>query len=382
MPTCRRLFTRLAGLLVLLALGFLPGARAQSAGLDAFVRSKMAAAKVPGLAAVIVKSDAVVWARGYGLRDIEQGLPVTPHTPFMLASVSKTMTGTALMQLWDSGRFDLDEDVEPHLSFTLDHPQYPHDTVTFRQVLAHVASIKDNWGVMIPLYTQGDSPLRLGWFLDEYLARGGRFYDPAKNYVASAPGTKFVYSNIGFALAGHLVEALEGVPFDLYCRVAIFQPLGLQDTSWRFADFAPDTVAMPYGWKAASQKFVPYGHYGYPDYPNGCLRSSAFDLARFLLVHMNRGGLGGVQVLSPAAVAEMQTVQYPALDPTQGLAFYHWTLGGMQLVGHAGGDQGVSTEMWMRPDRRTGVILLTNGDAKLAPMFELLERLFREAEQL
>ena len=157
---------------------------------------------------------------------------------------------------------------------------------------------------MIPLYTQGDSPLRLGWFLEEYLVRGGLWYDPAKSFIPAAPGTKFHYSNIGFALAGHLVEAIEGVPFDVYCRGAIFQPLGMGDTSWRFADFPPDTVAMPYGWKPATQSFVPYGHYGYPDYPNGCLRSSALDLARFLLVHLNRGSLGGVQVLSPEATAD------------------------------------------------------------------------------
>jgi CubicO group peptidase (beta-lactamase class C family) len=381
MPTRRRLLA-LLGLLAALLLGPAPGARAQSAGLDDYIRAQMGAARVPGLAACIVKDDAVVWARGYGLRDIAQGLPVTPQTPFMLASVSKTITGTALMQLWDQGDFLLDDDVDPYLAFPVDNPSFPGDDVTFRQVLSHVASIRDNWGVMNSLYTTGDSPVLLGRFLAGYLVPGGKWYDASKNYFAAAPGTQYAYSNIGFALAGHLVEAIEGVPFDLYCQAAIFQPLGMQDTSWRFADFAPDTVAMPYGWKPATQSFVPYGYYGYPDYPNGCLRSSVLDLARFLLAHMNRGSWNGVQVLSPAAEAEMRTIHYPALNPTQGLAFYTWKLGGMQLIGHAGGDLGVSTEMWMRPDRHTGVIVLTNGDAVLPQVFDVLERLFREAEQL
>ena len=382
MPTRRRLLARLGTLLAVLTLGLAPRAQAQSASLDDFIRTQMAAARVPGLAACIVKDDAIVWARGYGLRDVERGLPVTPRTPFMLASISKTITGTALMQQWDLGRFALDDDVERHLAFPLDHPLFPADDVTFRQVLSHVASIRDNWGVMGSLYTTGDSPILLGRFLAGYLVPGGKWYDPGKNFYAAAPGTKFAYSNIGFALAGHLVEAIEGVPFDLYCQAAIFQPLGMQDTSWRFADFAPDSVAMPYGWNPSTQSFVPYGQYGYPDYPNGGLRSSVRDLARFLLAHMNRGSWNGVQLLSPAAEAEMRTIQYPALNTTQGLAFYTWKLGGMQLLGHAGGDMGVSTEMWMRPERRTGVIVLTNGDAVLPQVFDVLERLFREAELL
>jgi CubicO group peptidase (beta-lactamase class C family) len=381
MPDRRRILRALCALGLLAGLVPLP-VSAQSSGLDAYVLARMREARVPGLAACIVKEDAIVWSAGYGWRDVAQGLPVTPQTPFMLASVSKTVTGTALVQLWDQGRFRLDDDVAAHLRFPLAHPLFPKAPITFREVLAHAASIRDNWGVMTSLYVRGDSQLPLGWFLDQYLVPGGQWYSAQKSFTPFAPGTKFEYSNIGFALAGHLVEAIAQVPFDLYCQAAIFQPLGMQDTSWRFADFAPDTVALPHGWSAASQSFVPYAHYGYPDYPNGCLRSSALDLGRFLLAHLNRGTWNGVQLLSPGAAAEMQTVQYPALDPTQGLAFYGWTHAGMQLVGHAGGDLGVSTEMWMRPDRRTGVIVLTNGDAKLSPVFKLLERLFLEAERL
>jgi len=382
MRTRRHLLARVSGLFALLVLAGLPTTRAQSAGLDGFIRARMAEAHVPGLAACIVKDDAVVWAQGFGLRDIALALPVTPQTPFMLASVSKTVTGTALMQLWDADRYELDDDVEPHLAFPLDHPLYPADPITFRQVLTHTASIGDNWDVMMSVYVRGDSPIPLGLFLEHYLVPGGRFYDPTKNFVSKPPGTKYSYSNIGFALAGHLVESIEGVPFDLYCRAAIFQPLGMQSTSFRFTDFAPATVAMPYRWAPALQGFVPYGYYGYPDYPDGCLRSSALDLARFLLAHMNRGSWNGVQILSPAAVDEMHTVQFPLVAPTQGLAFYHWSLGGMQLVGHAGGDLGVSTEMWMRPAQRTGVIVLTNGEASFPPIAQLLQRLFREAEAL
>jgi len=221
MPDRRRILRALCALGLLAGLVPLP-VSAQSSGLDAYVLARMREARVPGLAACIVKEDAIVWSAGYGWRDVAQGLPVTPQTPFMLASVSKTVTGTALVQLWDQGRFRLDDDVAAHLRFPLAHPLFPKAPITFREVLAHAASIRDNWGVMTSLYVRGDSPLPLGWFLDQYLVPGGQWYSAQKSFTPFAPGTKFEYSNIGFALAGHLVEAIAQVPFDLYCQAVSY----------------------------------------------------------------------------------------------------------------------------------------------------------------
>ena len=358
------------------------GGVAQQSALDVFIRRRMVEGHVPGLAAAIVKGDQVVWAKGYGLRDVQLGLPVEPQTPFMLASISKTVTASALMQLAESQAFGLDEDIDPYLPFAVNNPNHVAAPITFRHLLSHVSGIRDNWGVMMSLYVSGDSPLQLGRFLGEYLVPGGLYYSANANFAPWASGTQFQYSNMGYALNGYLVETIGGLPFDRYCEQNIFAPLGMQSTSWRFADFVPTDVAMPHKFNAQSGTYTPYGQYGYPDYPNGGLRSSVLDLSKFLLAHMNGGSHAGTRILQTATVQEMHTVQYPLLNATQGLAFYGWNFHGWSLLGHGDGDQGVYTEMWFRPADGVGVVLFANGDAVYAPMFGILARLFDEAARL
>jgi len=363
----------------LLTLFSLPSG-AQGSDLDVFIQDKMREARVPGLAASIIKNNQVVWAKGYGYANIELGVPATADTPFFLASVSKTVTGTAMMQLSDLGAFQLDENVNNYLPFPVKNPNHQSAPITFRQLMSHASSIRDNWNVMDPLYTPGDSPHSLAFFLSEYLAPGGQWYYPNQNYYQFAPGQNFEYANVGFALVGHMVERVSGRRFERFCDNMIFGPLGMHDTGWRLSDFDPATVAMPYFYNAGSQSFVPYGHYGYPDWPAGTLRSSVLDLSKFLLVHINQGNYGGAQILRPSTVTEMQTVQYPQLDPTQGLAFYYWNIGGQTLIGHDGGDPGVLTDMWFRPVDKVGVILLVNGNAQFAPYIQIFLRLLSEAD--
>jgi CubicO group peptidase (beta-lactamase class C family) len=234
---------------------------------------------------------------------------------------------------------------------------------------------------MDPLYVLGDSPLSLRDYLEDYLVPGGTYYFASKNYYDWTPGSSYSYCNIGFALVGHLVERVNGVlPFDEYCQVNIFEPLGMHDSSFRLSDFDPDTIAVPHKWDAAAGVFAPIGHYGYPDYPAGTLRSSVNDLAKFLLAVQNDGSYGGVQILSPAAMAEMKTVQFPGINPEQGLAFYYWNVDGMTLLGHDGGDPGVVTDMYYRPADNVGVILLANGPAQLAPYYDVFQELFAFAD--
>jgi CubicO group peptidase (beta-lactamase class C family) len=354
--------------------------RAQSPDLDEFIERKMIEAQVPGLAASIIKDGKVVWAEGYGFANLALNLRATAETPFFLASVSKTVTCTAMMQLHDSGRFQLDDNVNAYLSFRVENPHAPGVPISFRQVMSHSGSIKDNWDVLDPLYTPGDTPYRLSFFLSEYLVPGGQWYDADENYMFVPPGAQYMYANVGFALVGHLVENVARKAFDAFCERTIFEPLGMKDTGWHLSDFDPDTVAMPYHYNAVTGTFIPYGHYGYADWPSGTLRSSVLDLSKFLLVHMNGGSYGGVRILSPAAVEEMHTIQFPELNREQGLAFYYWDVNDQILLGHDGGDPGVFTDMWFRPADGVGVILLANGDAKFTPYYQIFFRLLREAD--
>ena len=346
--------------------------------LDAVIEAELETSNVSGLSACITRGEDTLWCEGYGLADREENRPVTPRTPFMLASVSKTVTGVALMHLVETGELTLDDPVGDHLDFEVDHPT-DSTAITARMLMTHTAGIADNWGAMGAVIVDGDSPIALGDFLADYLVPGGEWYSASDNFVQDGVLSARQYSNIGAALAGYLVEAVSGVPFSSYCETHIFEPLGMTDTGWHLADLDEDILAVPYDW--SGEDWEPIEHYGYPDYPDGALRTGAEQLASFMTMFANDGSRDGTRVLSQDSVAEMRTVHYPDLDSNQGLIWYSWALDGESVTGHNGADSGVSTEIGFRDDG-TGFVVLMNvrsGDGILA---NVERALFEAADSL
>jgi CubicO group peptidase (beta-lactamase class C family) len=352
--------------------------------MHAFIRERMDAAKVPGLAACVVAGGRIVWARGYGWANLATRTEVAPDTDFMLASISKTVMATAAMQSVQDGLLDLDADVNAVLPFPVRNPGHPSIPITLRRLLTHTASLRDNWGIWDHFYSRGDSEVPLGGFLRRYLAPFGDLYDSARNFDPWRPGARYRYSNIGAALAGFLVEAASGIGFDAWCEERIFTPLAMPRTSWHLKGLDRADVAMPYAYRNGA--FIPYGQYGYPDYPDGALRSTAPELAHHLLSFMRLGTFRGARVLDAATVQEMQRTQYPDVAKGQGLIWYTAHRGGRRLMGHNGGDSGVATQMFFRPDDGVGVITLANGDWRRSrggwPLVQIMDRLFDEAPRL
>jgi CubicO group peptidase (beta-lactamase class C family) len=334
-----------------------------SAGLDSFIVWAMGNYNIPGVAACVVKDGQLVWSGAHGWANIEDSVAVTDSTLFMLASVSKTVTGAAVMQLWEEGRFGLDDDINDYLPFDVIHPWHPDSIITFRMLLTHTSGINDNWTVLTSVYCLGDSPIPLGQFLEDYLTPGGAYYDAEANFNPWAPGTASDYCNVAVALAGYLVEAISGTPFDEYCEDSLFTPLGMDETAWFLADLDTSNVAMPYYWDGST--FVPYGHYGYPDYPDGRLRSSTAELSRFLIAMLQGGQIDGVRILDSTTVDTMTTVQIPG--GSIGVIWFRQWVGVLNdwIWTHTGGDLGVSTKASFCPadDENWAFITLTNGES-------------------
>ena len=332
-------------------------------GLRAAIERYMEAQHIPGLAAAVVQGDRMEWAEGFGLANIAQNRVPTPETVFLLASISKTVTGAAVMQLVERGQCDLDADVNGYLPFPVRNPIAPDAPITARMLLTHTSSINDDPELLSRLYFHGDSPIELGDFMEAYLVPGGQYYSE-ESYLPFGPGEHWRYCNYAVALAGYLVEAIGGIPFDRHCSHEIFQPLGMTQTSWHLAGLHRRSLAMPYAYDWDTGGFDPYGHYGYPDYPDGLLRTSASQLATFLMAFIGDGELYGTRILEPATVQEMRRIQFPELAPWQGLIwFYETDNTGHVLLGHNGGDLGVATVMFYRPEDGVGVIVLTNGES-------------------
>jgi CubicO group peptidase (beta-lactamase class C family) len=356
---------------------------ARSADLDGEIRDLMRDARVPGLSACIVTLDGVTWAKGYGHANIAHGRRTTPDTIFMLASISKTVMSVAVMQAVQDGLLDLDADVNDVVPFPVRNPRHPEKPITLRMLLTHTSSIRDDWPTIIPFYTHGDSTIPLGDYLRRYLDPDGDLYRPHASYSAWRPGSRYDYCNIAAALAGFMVEAASGMPFDGWCVDRIFGPLGMDRTSWHLAGLERTDIAMPYHWKDGA--FVPYGQYGYPDYPDGELRTSALELAKHLRAFMAFGELDGVRILDGDTVGEMRRAQSPDVAHGQGLIWYRFVLRGMPLMGHNGGDSGVATQMYFRPSDDVGVIVLANGnwyrDGMAWPLQRIVVRLFEQADR-
>jgi CubicO group peptidase (beta-lactamase class C family) len=324
---------------------------------DQQMLERMQVAQIPGLAAVVVRGDQIVFARGYGVADFATGAMVTPDTLFGIASLSKTVTATAVMQEVEAGAIGLDDDVDPALAFTARNPSFPSSPVTARMLLSHTASIHDSAILFDYTVTGADSPIALRPFISGYLTPGGTYYKAA-NWNATAPGTAYQYSNAGVDLAGELVEQLVATDLQTYSESNIFLPLGMMESSWFLAGLDQSHIAMPYT-VDVSGDYVAAGYYCYPDYPNGQLRTSANQLARFLMMFAGGGALDGTRVLAASSVTEMETTQPSSYE---GLSWESFSFGGHAVLGHSGIDTGISTDMWFDPTTGAGFIVLTNSD--------------------
>ncbi|MBT6491771.1 MAG: beta-lactamase family protein [Deltaproteobacteria bacterium] len=343
-----------------------------------FIEEQKTLNNIPGLAVALTRPGEVLWTAGFGLANRETGVPVTIDTPFMMASVSKTLTAVAVMQSQDDGELALDDNINTHLPFLVDNPRVEDEEILVRHLVSHTSGIRDNWSQMP--YADGDSPHALGSYLEGYLLEGGAWFNATDNFYANMPGTVNEYGNIATALAGFVVESSTGGSFDDYCDEHIFDVLSMENTGWHLADFDPALVAMPYEYENGEHQAV--GHYGYPDYPDGQLRSSVNDMARFLAAISNQGQLGEAQILTPQSVAEMFTPQFPSVDSGQFVFWYQSSLGDRTVFGHNGGDQGVATQILFSPESGIGVVVMLNTDWETAGEAPgaIMEALFERAE--
>jgi CubicO group peptidase (beta-lactamase class C family) len=339
----------------------------QQTALDSLITAYMADQHIAGLAAAAVDSGRVVWIGTYGMANVEEQIPVTEHAPFMIASVSKTVTATVLMSLHADGRFALDDDINDYLPFSVRNPNHPTVPITFRQLMRHRSSLADNGVFYRPHWSQanGDPTTRLGEYLQAYLSPDGEDYDAARNFRDDPPDAVFRYCNTCYALLGYLAERISGMPFEQLSAEALFEPLEMTDTAWFLRDLEGRDLVMPYR-HAADSGFVAYGQNGYPDWPAGQLRTSIHDLSRFLAVHLSNGVYEGETVIDPSTIE--------ALTPRNAhVGFHTWfqsAIGGDVVYSHGGGDIGVVTDIVARRASGRGVIVLTNGESRISPIVE------------
>lgn len=338
-------------------------APAAAAPLDAFILAQMKSARIPGLAIGIAHAGRVTLARGYGFADLASRRRVTPDSMFHIASVTKPVTATAVMQLVEQGRMRLDDPVEPFLDFPVRHPRHADVPITFRHLLTHTAGISDERYVEIDFRIRGrDSEMPIGELLRDCLVPGGKSYDADKSFGKAAPGQEWDYSNLGFALLGYLATRIAGADMRTQATKRIFEPLGMRRVSWTIAGTPASLRVTPYD--IVDDRPVAVGPVGFPDWSAGMLRASAADFALFLAASADGGASARARILAPDTLAAMLAMQQPAGLPTwltgQGLGWEGALLDKRSVIEHWGGDPGVFTAAYLDPASRTGVAVFTN----------------------
>ena len=172
------------------------------------------------------------------------------------------------------------------------------------------------------------------------------FYNGLSSSNISNAGIEFDYSNVGIALLGYLVEVIAKQPFDEFCDENIFKPLGMENTSWNLSDLDVDNVALPY-YDSENTK----GHYECPDYPNGMLRSTLDDMAKFLIMFIQNGEYNGTRILEEETAKLMKEVHFESKEGGEksrtGLTWYYLDYPqGESYLGHDGAEEGVTTKMF------------------------------------
>lgn len=307
--------------------------------LDSFLVAQMDTLHIPGLVISVVRGGDILLKKGYGLADLETKRPMSPDkTIVRIGSISKVFTATAVMQLVEQGKLDLDDDVNQHLkNFQLD-ASFP-EPVRVKHLLTHTGGFDDDYFVAALSATEV-APL------GQYLAtRMPPRVMPAGEFIS--------YSNHGMTLAGYLVEAVSGIPYDQYVREHILQPLEMHRTHYK----RHAATATGYMYEDSTYKPQPYLYI-----KAGAWDATAMDMAHFMISHLQLGRFNDVQILEGSSAQAMQQQQFtndPRL-PGIGYAFFLHDTRGKHLVTHGGLLPGHSAYMLLIPEERLGIFFAFN----------------------
>ncbi|NIJ35902.1 CubicO group peptidase (beta-lactamase class C family) [Sphingopyxis panaciterrae] len=312
------------------------------AWLDGFMPYALERGRAAGAVVVVVKDGAILTQRGFGFADVAKRRPVDPETTlFKQASVSKTITWTAVMQMVEAGKIDLDKDINAYLDFKI--PPFDGKPVTMRNLMTHTGGF-DEVQRGLNSYDIKDIP-SLGTAVKRQV--------PPRIY---APGTTPAYSNYGTTLAAYIVERVSGMPFNDYAEQRIFAPAGMTHSTFRQQLPARLEPLLANGYLLGS------GKPGKPELnsfaPAGGLAASGADLGRFMIAHLDNGGV----LLKPETAHLMHDSITKMITPLNGMAlgFYEQNINGRKVLSHAGDSIVFHSQLWMFPGEKVGVYMSMN----------------------
>ena len=320
--------------------------------LTVWIEAQMAHRGEPGLSIGIVHDQELVWARGFGYAGLDKKIPATAATRYRIASITKLFTSTGILMLRDAGMLQLDDPVERHLPWFTIRQRFPGaPAITIRHLLTHTAGLPRE--AAFPYWTDANFPTPEQ--VKDALPR---------QETAFPPESRWKYSNLALVLAGEVIAAITGQPYEEYVQKRILDPLGMRDTLVGPPRPGTAGVAVGHGRRLpGADRHVLSALVDYSGIASAAnMTSNVTDLAKFAMLQFRDRPAGGDQLLRGSTLREMQRVHW--LDPTWeygwGLGFKVIRQGNATYVGHSGQAPGYRTQVLLRPADKTGVILLSN----------------------
>jgi CubicO group peptidase (beta-lactamase class C family) len=332
---------------------------AQSEKAEAAIQSIMQSNPVVGLSVAVVKNNKVIYNHSFGFKDVEKQLPLTNASIFRIASISKSFTTTAIMQLVAEKKIRLDQDISELVGFKVRNPAYPNTVITLKMALSHRSSINDSEG-----YFSLDA------------------IDPATNpnfakcYNAYEPDKGYMYCNLNYNLAGSILEKITGIRFDKYIQQQILDPLGLyggynvnaldSNLIAKIYEFNKETKGFTLSPNAYAPRTEEINNYTMgrttPIFsPTGGMKISANDLAKYMIMHSQLGKYDGGRMISKNLSQQMQAII--SEEENYGMALETTTqlIPGKTMIGHTGVAYGLYSLMFFEPKEKIGFIVISNG---------------------
>ncbi|MGN6789128.1 MAG: serine hydrolase domain-containing protein [Rhodanobacteraceae bacterium] len=330
---------------------------------DGMLPYMLARGDIAGGAIVVVKDGKVLFARGYGYADLKTRTPVSPATTlFRVGSVSKLFTWTAVMQLVEQHKLDLDADINKYLDFKV--PEKFGKPITIRDLMTHTAGFEDTTRDLLPAAPEG---VNLAHYLKAHV--------PARIFP---PGKIVAYSNYGAGLAGYIVERVSGEPLDAYIEQHILAPLHMRHSTFTQPLSANMAPLLAKGYVSASDGNPKPFELVNPA-PAGAMTASALDMANFMIAQLQGGRFGDAQILRPQTAALMHSSQYAAAPGLNGmdLGFYQENRNGQRVIGHGGDTIVFHSDLHLLLDANVGIFMAFNSAGKDGAVNDVRSDIFR-----
>jgi CubicO group peptidase (beta-lactamase class C family) len=323
--------------------------------MDTLFARQMDEYHIAGAAVAVVKDGQLFFTKGYGYADLENKIPVDPATTiFRTGSVGKVFTWTAVMQLVEQGKLDLDTDVNTYLDFRI--PDTYPQPITLKHLMTHTSGIEDRWLESLTADSSELVPAR-DWLIANFPGR------------VRAPGEAAGYSNYNAMLAGYIVSRVSGEPYDDYIQKHIFDPLGMTHSTVH--PQMPENL-LPFVSKSYS--YVDGAFQPFPIYftqeavlPSGFHQTSVTDMARFMIARLEGGSFGGdasteMRILKEDTARQMLTTLYTPDPRLKGTAYglFDFSDNGQWVLGHTGYAPVMFSELLFLPDQHLGVYVVYN----------------------